>query len=350
MSRIREVWAPNLESEMRNIRDMIDQYPFVAMDTEFPGVVARPIGTFKTSSDYHYQTMRCNVDLLKLIQIGITLADEEGNFPQDVTTWQFNFKFSISEDMYAPESIELLQKSGIDFQRHEEMGISPNDFAELFITSGLVLLPEAKWISFHSGYDFGYLVKLLTAMSLPTSEDIFFDCLRTWFPHCYDIKFMMRACKSLKGGLQDVADDLGVMRIGISHQAGSDSLLTASTFFKMRELYFNDEVDDVEYNGKLYGLGQTFTVPNGITDTVRGGATIAEREDRNVTREGQNQISGSNATNGSQNQNTGIGIGVPLPAPALGGAMPTPLSSSTTYGPMGGSNPYMRSTIGVGGR
>lgn len=64
-------------------------------DTEFPGVVARPIGTFKTSSDYHYQTMRCNVDLLKLIQAGITLADEEGNFPQDVTTWQFNFKFSI---------------------------------------------------------------------------------------------------------------------------------------------------------------------------------------------------------------------------------------------------------------
>ena len=51
--------------------------------------------------------------------------------------------------MYAPESIELLQKSGIDLQRHEEMGIQPNDFAELMITSGLVLLEEPKWISFH---------------------------------------------------------------------------------------------------------------------------------------------------------------------------------------------------------
>lgn len=112
--------------------------------------------------------MRCNVDLLKIIQVGLTFADEEGNYPQDVTTWQFNFLFSVqyvcylnelliialtssnlSDDMYAPESIELLQKSGIDFQRHEEIGILPNDFAELMTSSGLVLLPETKWISFH---------------------------------------------------------------------------------------------------------------------------------------------------------------------------------------------------------
>lgn len=54
-----------------------------------------------------------------------------------------------SEDMFAPESVELLQKSGIDFQRHEEIGILPNDFSELMITSGLVLTDETRWISFH---------------------------------------------------------------------------------------------------------------------------------------------------------------------------------------------------------
>jgi CCR4-NOT transcription complex subunit 7/8 len=61
---------------MEQIRSIVQDYPFVAMvrdcpllaaqhveglcgqDTEFPGVVARPIGTFKTSSDYHYQTLR----------------------------------------------------------------------------------------------------------------------------------------------------------------------------------------------------------------------------------------------------------------------------------------------------
>lgn len=31
MARIREVWAPNLEAEMRNIRDIIEQFPYVAM-------------------------------------------------------------------------------------------------------------------------------------------------------------------------------------------------------------------------------------------------------------------------------------------------------------------------------
>jgi len=61
-----------------------------------------------------------------------------------------------------------------------------------------------------SGYDFGYLVKLLTCSNLPTHEEEFFDLFSLWFPTVYDVKYMMRACKGLKGGLQDVADDLGV--------------------------------------------------------------------------------------------------------------------------------------------
>lgn len=66
----------------------------------------------------------------------------------------------------------------------------------------------------------------------------------------------MRSCKSLKGGLQDVADELQVPRIGPQHQAGSDSLLTASTFFKMRSRFFEDDIDP-KYLGTLYGLGNT---------------------------------------------------------------------------------------------
>ena len=52
-------WAQeNLEEELALIRDVVDDFPFCAMDTEFPGVVARPVGNFKNSGEYHYQTLR----------------------------------------------------------------------------------------------------------------------------------------------------------------------------------------------------------------------------------------------------------------------------------------------------
>ncbi|THV03883.1 CAF1-domain-containing protein [Dendrothele bispora CBS 962.96] len=336
--RIREVWAPNLQEEMRVLRDVIETYPYIAMDTEFPGVVARPIGNFKTSSDYHYQTMRCNVDLLKIIQVGITLSDEEGNYSPEGATWQFNFRFSVDDDMYAPESIDLLQKSGIDFQRHTEYGISPNDFAELMITSGMVLTRDTKWISFHSGYDFGYFVKLLTAESLPVSEDAFFDLLRIWFPTVYDIKFMMRTRNVMKGGLQDLADDLGVQRIGNSHQAGSDSLLTSSLFFRILQVYFGDDFQHEDYNLKLYGFGQTFSSTGGMLlgDAGRIGITVAEREDRTAARELRSQTPAP--------QNQPVTMGIPL-TPGI----PSQISA-TAYGPMGANGPpYLRTSL-VGNR
>lgn len=59
------------------------------------------------------------------------------------------YLLSGSDDMYAPESIELLTKSGINFKRHEDYGISVEAFGELLISSGLVLLEEVQWVSFH---------------------------------------------------------------------------------------------------------------------------------------------------------------------------------------------------------
>lgn len=110
-----------------------------------------------------------------------------------------------------------------------------------------------------SGYDFGYLLKILTNNNLPGEESEFFDLIKIFFPNIYDVKYLMKSCKNLKvscfttwkysdfslinsslfaskGGLQEVAQQLEIERIGLQHQAGSDSLLTGQLFFKMREV------------------------------------------------------------------------------------------------------------------
>jgi len=264
-SRIREVWAGNLYEEFRVIRSLLKKFPVIAMDTEFPGVVARPIGEFRTASDYQYQVLRVNVDMLKLIQLGLTLMDEQGDTPTPISTWQFNFHFSQQEDMFAQHSIDLLTNCGIQFKRHEEEGIDPFTFSEFFITSGLVLTDQTKWVSFHSGYDFGYLLKILLDRKLPKDENGFFELLKVFFPSIYDVKYLMKSCKSLKGGLQEVADQLEVERIGVQHQAGSDSLLTGMTFFRMKEMFFEDNIDEAKYSGHLYGFGSSFAQAGDLT-------------------------------------------------------------------------------------
>eukprot|EP00897_Mesotaenium_endlicherianum_P005176 jgi/Mesen1/4687/ME000241S03725 len=255
---IREVWEDNLEEEFEMIREIVDDYPYLAMDTEFPGVVVRPVGTFKSSAEYHYQTLRANVDMLKLIQLGLTFSDEDGNLPTcgtgDYCVWQFNFReFNMREDMYAQDSIELLKQSGIDFKANEERGIDSARFGELLMSSGIVLNENVLWITFHSGYDFGYLLKLLTCQNLPEVEAEFFSLLRLYFPTLYDIKYLMKFCDNLHGGLNRLAETLEVERIGPQHQAGSDSLLTSAAFRKLKKGFFSGPTD--KYAGVLYGLG-----------------------------------------------------------------------------------------------
>eukprot|EP01105_Mastigella_eilhardi_P001393 TRINITY_DN1167_c0_g1_i3.p1 TRINITY_DN1167_c0_g1~~TRINITY_DN1167_c0_g1_i3.p1 ORF type:complete len:146 (-),score=29.97 TRINITY_DN1167_c0_g1_i3:228-665(-) len=114
--------------------------------------------------------------------------------------------------MYAADSIELLVTSGIEFEKNEKMGIDVSDFGELFMASGLVLNSSIRWISFHSGYDFGYLLKLLTCAPLPGEINEFFDLVKTYFPWYYDIKYLMTCCGNPTRGLQDLANDLEVAR------------------------------------------------------------------------------------------------------------------------------------------
>ncbi|KAL9073408.1 MAG: hypothetical protein Q9157_004767 [Trypethelium eluteriae] len=309
-SRIRDVWKHNLHSEFETLRQLVHRYTYISMDTEFPGVVARPMGHFPTKSDYHYQTLRCNADLLKIIQLGITLWSPEGEVapPQAISglsserqgfstqsklcpcTWQFNFQFDQDGDMANEESIEVLAKAGLDVNRCKSEGIDPNDFASLLITSGLVSNDDVHWISFHSGYDVAYLVKLMWCKPLPGEEDEFYELVKKFFPNLWDTKFLQRQAQRIvqdqqgnnrssfspqsaigsqtplspqavnifnnlgtKSSLQDLADELGCHRIGIPHSAGSDAWLTGMVFWAMRSKIFDGNPPE-EYKNQMWGL------------------------------------------------------------------------------------------------
>ena len=249
---ITDVWAANLEEEFEKISFLLELYPYIGMDTEFPGFLKRSFTAQLTPEEQRYYAEAVSINLTKIIQIGITLSDEGGITPHPCCTWQFNFKFSKKEDIYSPKAISLLEEAGIDFDEFEKNGIDVVDFAHLFYSSGLVNNPNIVWITFHGSYDFGYLLKMVTHKSLPSSEKDFFKLLRTHFPRFYDIKAILNyLAPSRSGGLQSIADDLGVERHGRQHQAGSDSQVTLETYFRLIE---STEMDYSPLINILYGL------------------------------------------------------------------------------------------------
>ena len=52
-------------------------------------------------------------------------------------------------DTYAEDSIQMLKRSGLQFNRHHRDGIDPKDFSVLLITSGAVMMDNVKFLSFH---------------------------------------------------------------------------------------------------------------------------------------------------------------------------------------------------------
>ncbi|XP_073128994.1 probable CCR4-associated factor 1 homolog 6 [Henckelia pumila] len=254
---VRDVWEYNLEEEFEFIQNIVDEYPYVAMDTEFPGLAMKPLAAEVTDPlDHQYKQVKLNVDHLKMIQLGLTFSDADGNLPHRdkfrSCVWQFNFReFNPMHDMHAIDSIALLNQGGIQFERNIQEGVSSRRFGELLMSSGVVLRDNMCWVTFHSVFDFGFLLKLLTCQKLPDTRAGFYELLRIFFPVLYDVKYLMQFC-GMHGGLNKVARLLMVERVGVSHQAGSDSLVTVRVFKNLKDNNFGGKMG--RYAGVLYGF------------------------------------------------------------------------------------------------
>ncbi|PPD81714.1 hypothetical protein GOBAR_DD21339 [Gossypium barbadense] len=139
---VREVFADNLEYEFMLIQSALNNYPFVSMDTEFPGTIFKPDKNIVQlgNPEINYRFMKVNVDALKIIQLGLTLSD--------------------SEDWYDKESIELLKRQSIDFTRNKKKILTQHP-----------LPPDLKSFMRHMTYYFGcrifdikYNFKIVTYM------------------------------------------------------------------------------------------------------------------------------------------------------------------------------------------
>ena len=317
------------------------------------------MGNFPTKADYHYQTVRCNADLLKIIQLGITLWSPEGEvpppqpmpglipdrpgFPMESKlcpcTWQFNFQFDKDEDMYNEESVELLAKAGLDINRCQDQGIDPKEFGSLLITSGLVLNDDVHWISFHSGYDIAYVVKLMYCKLLPKGEEEFYRITKIFFPNLWDAKFLQRQAQRMiqnqqgarnsfspqsapgsqtplspqavtiinnlgnKSSLQDLADELGCHRIGVPHSAGSDAWLTGMVFWAMRAKIFDGHTP-AEFANQMWGL-------NGVAPPASASLQAAALAVQQQQQQ-QQQQHGNQGSGGGGSSAPGMNGGAPM--------------------------------------
>ena len=249
-----EVYEENFIEQIKLLSSLLDEYNYIGMDTEFPGTVFH---LENMTEDFYYKSLKINVDKLKLIQLGITLTNEKGEYPKNYPyhTWQFNFEFDKDTELYKDDSINLLKKCGIDFNKLKKKGIKHNIFAQYFMVSNLVLNPDVHWVSFQGSYDFGYLLKLLINSDLPETEDAFLDLLNTYFINYFDIRVIVKDNDNLKKGLNRLAEVLDVKREGQEHQAGSDSVVTIDVFFKLKKKGLISDKKFDEAKNILYGIG-----------------------------------------------------------------------------------------------
>ncbi|KAF4717041.1 CCR4-NOT transcription complex subunit 8 [Perkinsus olseni] len=216
---VREVWASDVEHELRLMEKLVEDYPYVAVDGRFPGLIARPTGPFKDDTERNYEIIRTNMGLVKMIQLSLAFSNKDGvvaGHPEDVRAshgsqrpppscvWKINFHFDVREDMYCADALEQLRApveqggAGIDLNAHLRRGVSVDRFSELITGSGLVMSPDVTWITVGGGFLFAGLVRMLSGQALPKTEEEFSETCYEYFPHIWDMR-VFRRCSARCG-------------------------------------------------------------------------------------------------------------------------------------------------------
>jgi CCR4-NOT transcription complex subunit 7/8 len=200
---VTSVTAENFEAELDDMAALLQMYPTVVIDTEYPGTVHRPSAGRRerdVTPGECYALVKANVDELPLVQLGITLCDANGNVPIAVVAadgsacqraWEFTFSdFDPLRDSHAPASVAFLASQGVDFPAARLRGVSSATFASRIaaILAPARLRGDLTWVAFGGAYDFAYMVKMLSG-GLPLPG--------TWQ------EFMARARDLLGGGMFD---------------------------------------------------------------------------------------------------------------------------------------------------
>ncbi|XP_052211397.1 putative CCR4-associated factor 1 homolog 8 isoform X6 [Diospyros lotus] len=214
-----------------------------------------------SSEEKVYEDLKYNVDQTKIVQLGLTLLDDEGNIGG---TWQVNFyNFVVNEGCQGQFSFQSSpNKDNVEKNENDSLNKKNRrkrdavDMLHFSIVFNEMLSnhEDIKWVTFHGLYDFAYLWRLLGGQELPNSASEFLVMLGRVFGSVYDVKYMARFCEGLMDGelgLERLSKILEVERLSRAHQAGSDSLLTAGVFLRMKIVY---EFEEECFKGFLYGI------------------------------------------------------------------------------------------------
>jgi CCR4-NOT transcription complex subunit 7/8 len=225
------VGASNYIEELNRIGFLLQMFPYVAIDTEYPGTLhGAPAGPALTTAARYYAFVKANVDELPALQLGLTLCDEGGKLPEAIDdqggslqlAWEFNFSdFDIARGRHAPESVRFLMSQGFHFDVAREYGVPSAYFAD-WLAGVLARLPHwcqpPTWVAFGGAFDFAYMVKMLSGgQPLPdTPEELVARARYLLRGSVFDAKCMAEHCgrpELCGAGLRTVAAVLGVPQL-----------------------------------------------------------------------------------------------------------------------------------------